>query len=330
MDYLSILNEKLGAEEAGTRIKERIGEFHGLLTKEAAAKLIASELGLIEHEFTKVSELVEGMGSVDLEGEILEIGPLRSFPSGAVLRMLVVSDGSGGASVNFWGDDAKKAGGMHLGDMLEIKKGYVKMGKVNVGYKATYSIVKQAEVVPVSDAKEGEKFMCMGKVDGIKGKIGNAFVFSLEGVPVSVVNNPSKGEHLQVGDSVLLEGVTLRSAGREADSSRSGVAGEYNGAEILVEGRARMLLKKNRENIFRGKLEGIEWVGERAVIAAGGEKFFAEKHALIKFLKLKDLNEDIDMHMVARMKLPEMSGKDVLILFKTGKEGKTVEKAELR
>lgn len=312
MDYLSILNEKIGAEEAEAKITERIEGFHGLLTKEAAAKLIASEMGLIEREFTKVSELVEGMGSVDIEAEIVEIGPLRSFPSGAMLRVLVVSDSSGEAPVNFWGEDAKKAGRMHLGDMLEVKKGYVKMGKLNIGYKSTYSIVKKAELVPVSEVKEGETFMCMGNVDGIKGKIGNAFVFSIEGVPVSVVNKPEKGEHLQVGDSVLLEGV------------------EFNGAEILVEGRARMLLKKNRDNIFRGKLEGIEWDGGRAVIIADGEKFSAERHILIKFLNLKELKEDIDLHMVVKMKLPEISGKDVLILFKKGKEGKEAEQAELR
>ncbi|MBD3397980.1 hypothetical protein GF412_02320 [Candidatus Micrarchaeota archaeon] len=312
MDYLSVLNEKLGAEEAEAKIKEKTEGFHGLLTKEAAAKLIASEMGLIERDFTKVSELVEGMGSVDIKTKIVDIGPLRSFPSGAVLRVLVVSDGSGEASVNFWGDDGKKAGRMHLGDTLEVKKGYVKMGKLNIGYKSTYSVVEKAEAVPVSEIKEGGRFMCTGKVDSIKGRIGNSFVFSVEGVPVSVVNYPSKGNHLQVGDSVLLEGV------------------EFNGGEIVVEGRARMLLKKNRENIFRGKLEGIEWDGNRAVLVADGEKFFAEKHTLIKFLKLKEIKEDIDLHMIVKMKVPGISGKDVLILFKKGKEGKEIEQAELR
>jgi hypothetical protein len=312
MDYFSILSGKLGAEEAEAKVKERVEGFHGLLTKEAAAKLIASEMGLIEREVMKVSELVEGMGSVDLEVEIVEIGPLRSFPSGAVLRVLVVSDGSGEASVNFWGDDAKKSGGMHLGDTLEIKKGYVKMGKVNVGYKTTYSVVKKAKVTPVSEVKEGGKFMCMGKVGSIEGRKGKAFVFSIEGVPVSIVNNPSKGEHLQVGDSVLLEGVG------------------YNGAEILVEGKARMLLKKNRNNIFRGKLEGIEWDGDKAVLVADGERFSAERHTLIKFLNLKDLKEDIDLHMIVKMKLPEIAGKDVLMMFRKGKDGKVAEQAELR
>lgn len=312
MEYFSILSGKIGEKEAEVKIKERIEGFHGLLTKEAAAKLIVSEMGLIEREVNKISELVDGMDSVDLEAKIVEIGNIRSFPSGAVLRVLVVSDGSGETSVNFWGDEAKKAGGMHLGDTLEIKKGYVKMGRVNIGYKTTYSIVKKAKVTPVSEVKEGGSFMCMGKVESIEGMKGNAFVFSIEGVPVSVVNNPSKGEHLQVGDSVLLEGV------------------EYNGAEILVEGKARMLLKKNRDNIFRGKLEGIEWEGDKAVLITGGERFLAEKHVLIKFLNLKDLKEDIDLHMIVKMKLPEITGKDVLMLFKKGKDGKVAEQAELR
>lgn len=316
MDYFSILSGKVGDNEAEAKIKERIEEFHGLLTKEAAAKLIASEMGLIEREVAKISELKEGMGAVDLEGEIVEIGQLRSFPSGAVLRVLAVSDGTGEAHVNFWGEEAKKAGGMHLGDILEIKKAYVKMGKVNIGYKSTYSVSKEAKAVPIPELKEGARLLVVGKVDSILGRKGDVFIFSItngkKSVPVSLLRSPEKGEHLQVGDSVLLEGV------------------EYNGAEIMVEGRARMLLKKNRENIFRGKLDGISMEGENAVLEAGGEKFSMEKGTLVKFLNLKGLKEDIDLQMIVKMKEPEIRGKGVFIVFKETKAGKEAEQAEIR
>lgn len=316
MDYVSILEEKIGAGEAEAKIKERIAGFHGLLTREAAAKLIASEMGLIERETSKISGLKEGMGSVDLEGEIVEIGPLRNFPSGAVLRVLAVSDGSGEAHVNFWGEEAKKAGGMHIGDTLEIKKAYVKMGKVNIGYKSTYSVAKEAKAVPIPELGEGARLMVVGKVDSVLGRKGDVFIFSItdgkKSVPVSLLTSPGKGEQLQVGDSVLLEGA------------------EYNGAEILVGGRARMLLRKNRENIFRGKLEGLSMEGENAVLEAGGEKFSIEKGALVKFLNLKELKEDIDLRMIVEMKEPEIKGKGVFIVFKETNAGKQAEQAEIR
>jgi len=316
MDYFSILVEKVGENDTQAKIDEKIKGFHGLLTKEAAAKLIASEMGLIERSLMKISELQEGMGSVDIEGAVQEIGPLRSFPSGAMLRNIIISDGSGEGTINFWGDEGKKAGGMHLGDILEVKKGYVKMGKVNIGYKSTYSIVKSAPVLSVSEIKEGEKFLVLGKVERIEGMGGSAFVFTIsdggKSVPVSLLNSPGKGKHLQVGDSVLLEGV------------------EYNGAEILVKGRSRMLQKKNRDDIFRGKLENIGMKGDKCLLKIGGESFVADRDTLINFLNLKELREDIDLHVIIGMKLPEIKGRNVFVKFNKKDGGKEIEYAELR
>lgn len=318
-EYVSALEGKMGKEETEAKINERIEGFHGLLTKEAAAKLIASEMGLVERQEMKISELKEGMGEVDLEGRIEEVGKMRSFASGAVLRAVTVSDGSGEIQVNFWGEEAKKAGKMHVLDTLEIRKGYVKMGRVNIGYKSAYRVSKGAEVIPVGevDGKEpGERFNAMGKVEQIDGMEGDSFMFAIgdkgKSIPVSLVNAPSKGEHLQVGDSVLLEGV------------------EYSGGRILVEGRARMLLRKNRDNIFRGKLDGIRQEGEGIFIIAGGEKFATGKEGLARFLKLGELRDDISLDALIEMKLPDIRGKDIFIVFREKDGIKEIEEAELR
>jgi len=233
-----------------------------------------------------------------------------------MLRNITITDGSGECTINFWGEEGKKAGGMHLGDTLEVKKGYVKMGKVNIGYKSTYSVVKNAPVLQVSEIKEGEKFLVSGKVESIEGMKGKVFVFTITdgkmSVPVSLLNAPGKGRHLQAGDSVLLEGV------------------EYNGAEILIEKRARMLLKKNRDNIFRGKLENIEIDGDKCVLKVGEESFVAGRNTLINFLNLKELRGDIDLHVIIGMKLPEIKGRDVFVKFNKKDDRKEAEYAELR
>jgi len=317
MDYFGIISEKIGKEEAQKKVDAKIESFHGLLTKEAAAKLIASELGLIERSTMKISELKEGLAAVDVVGKIKEIGPMRTFPSGASLRNIIIADSSGEVAINFWAQDAKKTAGMHLGDTLEVQKGYVKMGKVNVGYKSTYKIVENAKILETSEVGgEAEGLLVVGKVDSIEGKKGNAFVFTISDgkkrIPVSLLNSPGKGEHLQVGDSVLLEGVN------------------YNGAELMVEGRARMLLKKNRKNIFRGKLEKIELEGEVGRLFIGGEEFLISTHALIKFLNLRELREDIDLQVVLGLKVPELVGRDVFLKFGDKEGNKEVEYAELR
>ncbi|MBN2122238.1 hypothetical protein JW721_04255 [Candidatus Micrarchaeota archaeon] len=331
MDYVALLEAKLGEDEAKEKMRERIEGFHGLLTREAAAKLVASELGLLESAVAGVGKLSEGMASVDLRVRVEAIGELRKFPSGAMLRTLIISDASGEGQLNFWGEDAKKAGGMHVLDTLEVRKGYVKMGRVNVGYKSTYSVSEKAEVVCVSEvgkAGDGGRFSVMGRVSSMRGMSegGRAFVFSISDssdesgesgaeVPVSLLASPRKGEHLKVGDSVLLEGI------------------EYNGAEVIAGERSRLLLRKNRENIYRGELAGIE-VGEDAgsggeIVMGDGKRFSLGRDALIRFLNLKEIREDMDLRMLSKMKNPELLGKRVLVVFKDAIGGQ-VESAQIR
>ncbi len=316
MDYFAILSKKVGKENASAKIEEKIERFHGLLTKEASAKLIASEMGLIEKHILKISELNEGMSSVDLLGVIEEIGQIKRFPSGTILRNIRISDDSGECVINFWGEDAKKSASMHLGDVLEIRKGYVKMNRVNLGYRSTYSITKPAMITPLSEINEGKKFSVSGKVEKITGIKGKIFIFSIvDGeteVSVSLINAPKKGEHLQIGDSVLLEGV------------------EYNGAELLIKNHARLLLRKNRKNIFRGNLESIRLEGKKVFIEVGREQFVMSKELLINFLNLKDLREDIDLNVVVGMKLPDVLGHSAFLKFRKIGGEKEIEYAELR
>ncbi|MFP3950460.1 MAG: hypothetical protein ACLFUZ_05240 [Candidatus Micrarchaeia archaeon] len=318
-EYVSMLEKNLGKEEADNKIGQKIEEFHGLLTKEAAAKMVGSELGLVKRNMISAAELKEGMVSVDFEGEIAGIGAKRKFPSGAVLRTVILRDESGEAGLNFWGDDAKKAAGLHIGDRIEVKNAYVKMGKLNLGYRGTSKIKERAKAVPIPELEKTRgKVMASGKVESIEGEKEGAFLFSISGggetIRVSVKNSPEKGKHLQGGDSVLLEG-----AGFNRDEKT-----------LVVDGRARMLLKKNRGNIFRGKLLGIEMEGGDAVLDVDGENFVCSRNHLIKFLNVRDIKKDISLHTVVKMRLPEIKGRNTLIFFSTEGSRKKVEQAELR
>jgi hypothetical protein len=198
-----------------------------------------------------------------------------------------------------------------------LKKSYMKMGKLNIGYKGGYGIREKAELLSVSKALDSKgKFCVIGKVGSISGMEGEKFLFGItdgEGnIPVVLEALPGRGTQLKEGDSVLLEGVAL------------------SGGKIVVGGRARMLLRKNRENIFRGVLEGIEFVGDESFLLAGGERFIIERPTLVKFLNLKGLSEDIDLRMVAGMKVPEIKGRKVWILLEEKEGRKAAIQAELR
>ncbi|MBD3389363.1 hypothetical protein GF415_00195 [Candidatus Micrarchaeota archaeon] len=316
-EYITILEKNAGKEEADKKIVQKVEEFHGMLTQEAAAKLIASELGLVKESLVSAAELKEGMVSVNFEGEIAGIGKKREFPSGAVLRTVILKDESGEAGLNFWGEDAKKSAGLHIGDRIEVKNAYLKMGKLNLGYRGTSKIKERAEAVPLPEleVKRG-KVMVMGKIGKIEGDKGGEFLFSISGggktIDVSLRNSPGKGKHLQEGDSILLEGA------------------EFKDGKLVVDGRARMLLKKNRDNIVRGELQGIEIDGETAILKVDGKNFVCGRNQLIKFLNMKDIKKDIDLHTVLKMRLPEIMGRNALVFFSRDGGRKKIEHAELR
>ena len=62
----------------------------------------------------------------------------------------------------------------------------------------------------------------------------------------------------------------------------------------------------------------------------GGEEFLISTHALIKFLNLRELREDIDLQVVLGLKVPELVGRDVFLKFGDKEGNKEVEYAELR
>ncbi|MCX6655918.1 MAG: hypothetical protein NTY03_12505, partial [Candidatus Bathyarchaeota archaeon] len=96
-------------------IQEEKAKAAGLLTDEAAAHLVASNLGMdgagerIEAKL-KIGALTSGLNDVSLTGRVLHIFPPRTFQradgrQGKVLRMLI-GDATGIVAVVFWDDKA--------------------------------------------------------------------------------------------------------------------------------------------------------------------------------------------------------------------------------
>lgn len=70
----------LEKEEIEKRIDAKREKLSGLISKEGAAQIIASELGIsFEDEKLKINELIPGMRKVNTTGKVLNISPIRSF-----------------------------------------------------------------------------------------------------------------------------------------------------------------------------------------------------------------------------------------------------------
>lgn len=300
MDYLPLLSEKLGKEESEKRIDAKIASFSGLLTKEAAAKLIAAEEGLLKEEFVPISSIAKSAQNVSVLGKVKKMFPLQQYRTGKRSRSFILKDETGELEVKLWNEDADSLSTFHLGDRVKVRNAYSREGILNIGYRGKVELEEREVVLTPSTLKEGA-VSCSGKASAIGGAKGESFRFTISDgekeAEVEIAHLPNRGEKISTGDTVLIEGA------------------EWDGKKLTMGEHSRLLLKKNSPNIFRGELESSEIGKEGATLRVGGTEFFARMEALVKFLKLEGLKEDIDLPAVAGLKLSGMKGKRATILF---------------
>src|SRR3972149_11700668 len=70
----------LGKDEIEERVDAKREKLSGLISKDGAAQVVASELGIsFENERLKIDELLPGMRNVNLLGKVINIFPVRTF-----------------------------------------------------------------------------------------------------------------------------------------------------------------------------------------------------------------------------------------------------------
>jgi len=137
------LKPNLTEEAIRKQIDQERAKAAGLLTEEAAAHLVASNLGIngagerIEASL-KISDLTAGLSDVSLTGRIIHIFKSRTFErdgnrKGKVLRMLI-GDKTGYVPVVFWDDKADyvEASKLKPGKIVRILHGYTRERRGNV------------------------------------------------------------------------------------------------------------------------------------------------------------------------------------------------------
>ncbi len=129
------IKEKKGIseEEINQRIKEKMDQLAGLVSRDGAAHIVANELGINAfEEFTgkvKLNKLLPGMRSVDVVGKIRQIYEIREFKtekgSGKVGSFLI-GDEEGLARVTCWHAQTEKMSTLKPEDIVRIKNAYVR------------------------------------------------------------------------------------------------------------------------------------------------------------------------------------------------------------
>jgi len=143
-------------EEVFEMIEEKEKEAKGFLTRESAARAVASELGVetrkvfLKHGIS-IGDLVSGLNDVTVAGRVIFVHPLQKFarPDGTEgrVRRLLVADGTGRGRVALWDDmaslpDAEKL----IGQIVRFSHSYVRRGfdgkpELNLGSNGALEIV---------------------------------------------------------------------------------------------------------------------------------------------------------------------------------------------
>ena len=113
----------LGKEEIEGKVEAKRAKLSGLISKEGAAQVVASELGIsFENERLKINELLPGMRKVNTLGKVINLFPVRTFRT---------KKGEESKVVNFWIADETANTKVVLWDTNHI--GMIENGKIALG-----------------------------------------------------------------------------------------------------------------------------------------------------------------------------------------------------
>ena len=127
----------LSKEQFEEKVKGKLDQLSGLISKEGAAHIIANELGinLLQTEgLIKTNDLLAGMKNIDIAGKIIRKYDIREFSnekrSGKVGRVLI-GDETGTTMIVMWNDKADLLKELNEEDIIKVKNANV---RENNGY----------------------------------------------------------------------------------------------------------------------------------------------------------------------------------------------------
>lgn len=168
-----VLAEKI-VEKAGisrsdldSRVKVKLEQLSGLISKEGAAHIVANELGvnLMEAKgIIKIKSLISGMKKVDVAGKVMRKFDVREFSTQrgqGKLAKFVVADETGSLMVVMWNDKADLFQNFAEGDIIKVSSCTVREnnGKLEVHMADDSSVEVNPSGVSVNvAAKQGGDF----------------------------------------------------------------------------------------------------------------------------------------------------------------------------
>lgn len=154
----------------------------------------------VKNPSTKISDIKDGMGSINVVGRLLDISDVRTFnkKDGSKGRVgnITIGDDTGKIRITLWDDKADKMGELRPGDAVEVINGYarennfnqqveIQIGNHSLLNKTETSVKYQENFTAISDIVPGESYSIQGSVSGL----GEIREFNRDDGTVNMVSN---------------------------------------------------------------------------------------------------------------------------------------------
>jgi len=131
----------LEKDEIIRRIDAKQAKLSGLITREGAAQIVASELRVnLENEKLKIDELIPSMRKVNTCGKVINLFPVRGFKTkkgeDSKVANLIIADETSNIKVVLWDTNhigLIEKGEIILGSVVEIANGSMRGNEIHLG-----------------------------------------------------------------------------------------------------------------------------------------------------------------------------------------------------
>lgn len=165
-EIIAKINEKTGMDQIAIeqRIKEKLGQLSGLVSREGAAYIIANELGVKLMQNTgKIKDVYAGMRNVTVTGRVITAFEPREFTrqDGSIGKVtnIQVGDDTGTIRIVCWGKHADTAATAQQGTIIKTTGGLAKENErgykeVHLNDQSTIELNLQGITIPEMKATE--------------------------------------------------------------------------------------------------------------------------------------------------------------------------------
>jgi len=149
----------ISEEEINSKIKQKMDQLSGLVSKEGAAHIIANELGIKLFEEVsgklQIKNILAGMRDVETVGKVQQMYPINEFQrkdgTPGKVANLIIADETGAIRIVLWGSQTDVLKDIKENDIVKIISGYTRENnnrlEVHLNEKSKLEINPEGEIV---------------------------------------------------------------------------------------------------------------------------------------------------------------------------------------